>query len=41
VTAALAAKAAQGITLSLGGDLGGVGADYKIWTCNLPASMPF
>ena len=41
VTGGLAAKAAGGSMLSLGGEYGGLGANYKIWTGNVRASMPF
>lgn len=41
VTAGFAAKAVQGIVVSLGGELGGLGANYKIWTGNVRAAVPF
>jgi hypothetical protein len=41
VTAGLAAKAARGCMVSLDGEYGGLGANYKIWTGNVRASIPF
>jgi hypothetical protein len=41
VTAGLAARAVQGIVVSLGGEFGGLGASYKIWSGNLRAAVPF
>jgi hypothetical protein len=41
VTAGLAAKAAGGCMVSLDGEYGGLGANYKIWTGNVRATVPF
>jgi len=41
VTAGLLATAANGCTVSLDGEYGGLGANYKIWTGNVRATMPF
>jgi hypothetical protein len=41
VTAGLAAKAANGCLVSLDGEYGGLGANYKIWTGSVRASIPF
>jgi len=41
VTGGVAYTAAGGASLSLGGEYGGLGASYKIWTGNVRASMPF
>lgn len=41
VTAGLMAKAAGGSTVSLDGEYGGLGANYKIWTGNVRVAMPF
>ena len=41
VTGGLAAMAAGGCNISLGGEYGGLGASYKIWTGNLRATVPF
>ena len=41
VTAGLAGRAPGGCVVSLEGEYGGVGANYKIWTGNARATMPF
>jgi hypothetical protein len=41
LTGGVAYTAAGGASLSLGGEYGGLGASYKIWTGNVRASMPF
>lgn len=41
VTSGLSAKAGRGTMLSLGGELGGLGANYKIWSGNARATVPF
>jgi outer membrane autotransporter protein len=41
VTAGLAAKAVTSCMISLDGEYGGLGANYKIWTASVRASMPF
>lgn len=40
-TAGIAAAAAGGAVLALGGEFGGVGAEYKIWKGNLRVGLPF
>ena len=40
VTGGLSATKSGGGTLSLGGELGGLGADYKVWTANARALWP-
>jgi opacity protein-like surface antigen len=41
VTAGLAGQGRMGTWFALGGDLGGLGAGYKIWTANLRFGVPF
>lgn len=41
VTSGLSATALNGVTLALQGDLGGLGADYKIWSGSARAAVPF
>ena len=41
VTGGVSATALRGGTVSLGGEYGGLGANYKIWTGNVRASVPF
>lgn len=41
VTSGLMAKAAGGSTVSLDGEYGGLGANYKIWTGNVRGTVPF
>lgn len=41
LTAGLSAKAAGGATLSVGGEYGGIGANYKVWTGQIRGSVPF
>jgi hypothetical protein len=41
VTGGLAYTTAGGASLSLGGEYGGLGADYKIWTASARGSLPF
>lgn len=41
VTTGLSATASHGTVLSLGGELGGLGADYKIWSGNVRGTVPF
>ena len=40
-TAGVSWTARSGASLALGGEYGGLGAAYKIWTGNVRASMPF
>jgi hypothetical protein len=40
-TAGVSWTARSGAALALGGELGGLGAAYKVWTGNIRASMPF
>jgi hypothetical protein len=40
-TGGFAVAAPNGGTLSLGGEYGGLGADYKIWTATANAVWPF
>jgi ubiquitin len=40
VTAGLSATAKNGFTVSLGGEYGGLGANFKVWTGNVRVSMP-
>ena len=37
----ISAAAARGASVSLGGELGGLGASYKIWSGNVRGSLPF
>jgi len=41
VTAGLAAKLANGAAITVGGELGGIGSDTRIWTARARASVPF
>ena len=41
VTSGIAAKTAGGCMVSLDGEYGGIGANYKIWTGNVRVAMPF
>ncbi len=41
VTAGLSATGARGTNFTLGGEYGGLGASYKIWSGNVRASVPF
>ena len=41
VTAGLSAWPMPNVMLSLGGDYGGLGANYKIWTANFRAAVLF
>jgi hypothetical protein len=41
VTGGIAYTTADGASLSLGGEYGGLGADYKVWTANARGSLPF
>ena len=41
VTSGLTASTLRGANISLGGELGGLGATYKIWTGNVRAAVPF
>ncbi len=41
VTSGLSATAPRGVNVSLGGELGGLGATYKIWSGNVRAVVPF
>ena len=41
VTSGVSATAARGIIVSLGGEYGGLGANYKIWSGNVTAILPF
>ena len=41
VTGGVTATALRGTVLTLGGELGGLGADYKIWSGNIRGTMPF
>ncbi len=40
-TAGISAAAVNGVALSVGGELGGIGAGYEIWSVNGRASLPF
>ncbi|WMT72491.1 Ig-like domain repeat protein [Bradyrhizobium sp. Ash2021] len=40
-TAGLAARFASGATLAVGGELGGIGSDTRIWTYRARAAVPF
>jgi outer membrane autotransporter protein len=40
VTTGLSASAKSGCTISLGGEYGGLGANFKIWSGNIRATMP-
>lgn len=41
VTAGLSAAAKNGCTISLGGEYGGLGANFKVWTGDLRVIVPF
>jgi hypothetical protein len=41
VTTGLAYTRTNGTLLSLGGELGGLGANYKIWSGNARVAVPF
>ena len=41
LTGGVSATAKGGAMLSLGGEYGGLGANYKIWTGNARATVPF
>ncbi len=41
VTSGLSATASRGATIALGGELGGLGSTYKIWSGNVTAAVPF
>lgn len=41
VTSGVSATATRGAMISLGGELGGLGASYKIWSGNVRGSVPF
>jgi hypothetical protein len=41
VTGGIAYTTAGGASLSLGGEYGGLGADYKVWTASARGSLPF
>jgi len=41
VTGGVSATTLRGATVSVGGEYGGLGANYKIWTGNVSATMPF
>jgi hypothetical protein len=41
VTSGVSAAAARGTMISLGGELGGLGTSYKIWSGNVRGSVPF
>jgi outer membrane autotransporter protein len=41
VTSGLSATVERGTMVSLGGELGGLGASYKIWSGNVRATVPF
>ena len=41
VTAGMSATALHGAVISVGGELGGLGADYKIWSGNVRGTVPF
>lgn len=41
VTAGMSATALRGTVLTVGGELGGLGADYKIWSGNIRGTVPF
>lgn len=41
VTSGVVADLTNGASLSLGGEYGGLGANYKIWSGNVRASIPF
>ncbi len=41
VTSGVLARSANGCTVSLDGEYGGIGANYKIWTGNVRATVPF
>ncbi len=41
VTTGISATAANGTLLSLGGEYGGLGANFKIWSGNISAKVPF
>jgi hypothetical protein len=41
VTGGVAISGAQGGMLSIGGELGGLGADYKVWSVHARVSWPF
>lgn len=41
VTAGMSATALHGAVISVGGELGGLGADYKIWSGNIRGTVPF
>jgi hypothetical protein len=40
-TGGLAYTTVAGASLSLGGEYGGLGADYKVWTASARGSLPF
>jgi outer membrane autotransporter protein len=40
-TAGLAARFASGTTIAVGGELGGIGSDTRIWTYRARAAVPF
>ncbi len=41
LTAGATFSNARGATLALGGELGGLGAEYKVWTANATVRWPF